>query len=189
MERNPEVAADEDFVDFFNKAFYYEKKPAVISIDMQEKFLEGVVRNKEYLVRYNKRMAELCFKNCVDFVVINTENFKFGNNIFGFSEDFEGQDLITWINKDSKKGLRDVKLIKILKDLGIEAVFVMGIYRSNCVLERLFSKRDEFYIVTSFAGLCMNFKGRFDFFSFKRRESNAELKRRILNFCNLVLRQ
>lgn len=187
VERNPEIIADEDFVDFFNKTFYYDKKPAIISIDMQDKFLASMVRNKDFLIRYNKRMSDLCFKNHVNFIVINTENFKFGNNMFGFCEDYEKLDLVTWINKDSKSGLRNVNLAKILRKLGVTSIFVMGIYKSNCVLENLYSSRDDFYIMTSFAGLCTNFKSPLDFLPWK--DNNRELKNRILNFCNLVLRQ
>lgn len=185
-ERNPEIAADEDFVDFFNKSFYYEKKPAVISIDMQDKFLAKMVKNKDFLVKYNMRMFELCTKNNVDFIVINTENFKFGDNIFGFSENYEMIDVVTWINIGSSANLIKLNLVKVLKKLGVSSIFIMGIYKKSCVFEVLFGKKEDFYIMTSFAGLCTNFKSKFDLIKFK--DDSKFLKQRIVNMCNLVLR-
>lgn len=186
-ERVPEEIAEEDFVDFYNKAFYYDKKFAVISIDMQENLISRVVKNKDFLVRYNQRIFELCKKKKIDFFVINTESFKYGNNIYGFSEDYDDSDAVTWMNKSCSIGLKDINLIKTLKSREIKSVFVTGIYTKNCIFENLFLRRDEFYIGTSFAGLCSNVKSKYDFLPWKN--DNEFLKKRVINMCNLVLRQ
>ena len=185
--RIPEEIAEEDFVDFFNKCFYLDKKIAIISIDMQEDLISKVVKNKEFLIRYNKCIFELCKKSKVDFFVINTESFKYGNNIYGFSEDYDENSVVTWMNKSCSVGLKDINLVESLKKRDIQSVFVTGIYTKNCIFENLFLKRDEFYIATSFAGLCSNVKTKFDWIPWKN--DNEFLKKRIVNMCNLVLRQ
>jgi hypothetical protein len=186
-ERIPEEIAEEDFVVFYNKCFYYDKKLAVISIDMQENLIYRVVKNKDFLIRYNQRIFNLCKKNKVDFFVINTESFKYGNNIYGFSEDYDDTDAITWMNKSCSIGLKDINLIETLQERDIESVFVTGIYTKNCIFENLFVKRNTFYIGTSFAGLCTNIKTSSDWIPWKK--NNVFLKKRVINMCNVVLRQ
>ncbi len=186
-ERIPEEIAEEDFVEFYNENVYLEKKFAVISIDMQENLISRVVKNKDFLVRYNQRIFELCKKKKIDFFVINTESFKYGNNIYGFSEDYDSSEGVTWMNKSCAVGLKDINLISSLEKRNIESVFVTGIYTKNCIFEDLFSKRNKFYIGTSFAGLCSNLKSKYSIIF--RKNDNEFLKKRIINMCNLVLRQ
>ena len=144
-----EKRAEEDFSKIKN-IYCQEKNFAIICIDVQESFVEGIYpeKKKEILIKYINKLIKLCEQNKILFLDIKFKNpytqvLKNNKNIY--VKYFDGV-----LDDDILKP----QILKKLEENKIEVLYIIGLNRTACVLKTIFNflKEEKYKIITSFLG-------------------------------------
>ena len=175
-----EKRAEEDFSKIKNN-YCQEKNFAIICIDVQENFVEGIhpIKKKEILIEYINKLIKLCEQNKILFLDI-----KLG--------EMYGQVLENNKNiyiKNSTGLLEDhnlkPKILQLLEQNKIEVLYIIGFNRNTCVERTIFNFLEEknYKVVTSFLGTATSISS---YYRYKDKYKNKDIS--LSNKINLLLK-
>lgn len=132
------------------------KKLAIVSIDMQRNFLEGIFRGlkkSDVLVSYVKGIRNLALENNVLFLeVVHAQG---SESIFDSNSDtISSREPLM---KVGNSAVQSTNILRYLESNNIEVVYVVGLYRTRCVLSSMIDlkERGNYKVLTSFIGTGM----------------------------------
>ena len=129
-----EKRAEEDFSKIKNN-YCQEKNFAIICIDVQENFVEGIhsIKKKEILIEYINKLIKLCEQNKILFLDI-----KFGK-MYGQVLNNDKNIFIKYSTGLLKDYDLKPEILQLLEQNKIEVLYIIGINRNGCVKETIFN--------------------------------------------------